>query len=151
MTKHDVHEASAVDIPFLGDLFARSGMFSQEEVGALAGMLPEQLADPAHVWLRSAGGAAYMTLDGLSRDVWNLWFLGTLPVARRQGQGNALLHAAEHGARDRGGRLMLIETSSGDAFDPARALYARRGYTAQGRIADYYAPGEAKVIMARAL
>ena len=151
MTQNDIREAIASDDAFLRSVLAGCGMFSPEEVAELGAMLADQLADPEQVWLRSDGAAAYLTRDGLSRDVWNLWFIGTLQDARRQGQGGRLLDRAEAEVRRRDGRLLIIETSSDEAFDPARALYAGRGYAEQGRIADYYAPGEAKVIFARTL
>ena len=51
----------------------------------------------------------------------------------------------------RSGRVVVIETSDGDALARARAFYARRGYAERGRVPDFFAPGEAKVIFSRTL
>ena len=43
-------------------------------------MLPDQLTDDGHLWWVAeqdgVRGAAYATRDGMSEEVWNLWFIG---------------------------------------------------------------------------
>jgi GNAT superfamily N-acetyltransferase len=52
---------------------------------------------------------------------------------RRQGVGTALLAAAERCALERGKRLLVLDTASGDA----ERLYARQGWQRCGEIPDY--------------
>lgn len=49
----------------------------------------------------------------------------------------AQVAAAELAVRERGGRLLLIETSGQDGFDRQRAFYAGLGYTLEARIRDF--------------
>lgn len=151
-----IRPATPADAQAITHSIETCGMFSPEEAEGFTGMLPDLLSDPGALWrvaLRGEAlqGAAYATRDGMSEDVWNLWFLGLAADAQGQRGGAALLTAMEDAVRKEGARLMLIETSSGAGFAPARGLYTRRGYTEQGRIADYYGAGEAKVIFAKPL
>lgn len=65
--------------------------------------------------------------------------------------GRALLRSAEAEARRRGGRLLLVETSSTPEYGLARRLYERSGYHLEAVVHDFYAPGDDLVIYARDL
>ena len=142
------------DIDALSGVIHGCGLFTPEEAEGFAESLPGLLVDPAQHWRilkrgTEAVGAAYLSLDGMSGDVWNLWFIALLPEARGEGGGTRLVSAAEQVVRAGGGRMLLVETSSAEAQRAARAFYAARGYEEEGRVRDYYAPGEAKVIFRR--
>ena len=49
----------------------------------------------------------------------------------------------------RGGRLLLIETSSKPNYAPTIEFYKRNGYHLEARIRDYYRPGDDKLIFAK--
>ncbi len=53
--------------------------------------------------------------------------------ARRQGLGAALMHAAEHAARDCGKTLLVLDTAS----DDAARLYKRLGWQECGLVPDF--------------
>lgn len=53
--------------------------------------------------------------------------------ARRRGVGDALLRAAEEHARERGLRLLVLDTAS----DDASRIYARHGWVLVGTVPDY--------------
>ena len=55
----------------------------------------------------------------------------------RKGVAAALLEHMLEVARERGYRRVSLETGSGDAFEPALALYARFGFARCGPFADY--------------
>lgn len=95
--------------------------------------------------------AAFVGPEEMADGVWNLWFIGVEPEARRLGPGAALIHRAEHTARQARARLLLIETSSGAQFAPARALYTKEGYTLDGEIIGFYGPSQNKVIFRKTL
>ena len=106
-------------------------LFDPVEADGFAGMLPELLADPGNRWrVLTRGdetvGAAYLSRDGMSEDVRNLWFIGLVAPAQGQGGGTRLLRASEGAVRDEGGRMLLVETSSGEALADTRAFYAAR-------------------------
>ncbi|MEO0429764.1 MAG: GNAT family N-acetyltransferase [Pseudomonadota bacterium] len=128
-----------------------SGLFSPDELEAFDAMIEAHLSGAeADFWCVEAegAGAAWTAPEPMSGDVLNLRFLAVRTDARRRGLGRALVRAAVEGARQRGGRLLLVETGSGPDLERARTLYIATGFAEQGRIDDYYAPGEAKVIFA---
>jgi ribosomal protein S18 acetylase RimI-like enzyme len=60
-----------------------------------------------------------------------------------------LLRHAEHVVASQNGRVLVVETSDAQELGRARHFYANQGYKECGRILDFYAEGEAKVIFAR--
>lgn len=65
----------------------------------------------------------------------------THPDFLRQGVARGLLEHIVRVAQARGMRRLSLETGSGDAFEPALALYRRRGFTPGDAFGDY-APSE---------
>ena len=63
----------------------------------------------------------------------------TAAEARGRGVGWAMVEHLLAVARERGYRRVSLETGAGPAFAPARALYARAGFSPCGAFADYVA------------
>jgi putative acetyltransferase len=63
----------------------------------------------------------------------------TLTVARRSGTGQAMLLHIISAARDIGLKQLWLETGSFEYFAPARALYAKNGFTECEPFEDYKA------------
>ena len=84
--------------------------------GELLGVGAIQELDPEHAELKSMHTAA---------------------AARRRGVARALVEHLVAVARERGARRVSIETGTGEAFVPARALYASAGFVPCGPFADY--------------
>lgn len=61
----------------------------------------------------------------------------TAPAFLRQGVAAAILDHLIAAARRRGSRRISLETGSGPAFEPALALYRRRGFRDGEAFADY--------------
>jgi putative acetyltransferase len=61
----------------------------------------------------------------------------TAAAARRRGVARALVEHLVAIARERGARRVSIETGTGEAFVPARELYASAGFVSCGPFADY--------------
>nr|WP_321439956.1 GNAT family N-acetyltransferase [uncultured Hyphomonas sp.] len=55
----------------------------------------------------------------------------------RRGAATAMLNALLNLARERGYRHVSLETGSGEAFDPALALYRKHGFKSGDAFADY--------------
>ena len=55
----------------------------------------------------------------------------------RRGAATAMLEALLDLARQRGYRRVSLETGSGEAFDPALALYRKHGFKSGDAFADY--------------
>ncbi len=96
-------------------------------------------------------GVAYCEPEQLTHQTWNLQFIAIRPDKQGQGNGTALLHDVEQRVAARGGRMLLIETSSLPGFERTRRFYATRGYEEEARIRDFYTTGEDKVVFRKVL
>jgi len=80
------------------------------------------------------GIGALKELDAASGEVKSM---RTHPRYLRQGVGAALLEHIIREARTRNLRRLSLETGSGPAFEPALALYRKRGFVDGEAFADY--------------
>ncbi len=97
---------------------------------------------------------AYFARDEMADGVWELFWIGVTPERHGEGIGEALLRSVESDVSARKGRLLLIATSSTPPLSRTRQFYGKRGYAECGRVPDFYADGDDKVLyvkrMARA-
>jgi ribosomal protein S18 acetylase RimI-like enzyme len=82
---------------------------------------------------------------------YDLYWIAVDAVAQRHGFGRRLLAATEDVVRGLGGRRLYIETSGRGLYRPTRAFYERCGYRLEAELADFYSPGDAKLIYVKAL
>lgn len=136
----------------LEQLTAATGRFRPEEVATALELLDESLAgDEDYRFLGAYDGdelvgyACWGRTPG-TRGTCDLYWIVVDPVRQRRGVGTELLTAVEQMLRAERCRLIVVETSSQDAYAPTRAFYERRGYTRTAAIPAYYAPGDDLVI-----
>ncbi len=82
---------------------------------------------------------------------WDLYWIAVDPAFQRQGTGRALMEACERSISRRGGRLVVVETSSRPDYGPTRAFYRKLGYRKAARIRDFYLPGDDLVVYVKRL
>lgn len=82
---------------------------------------------------------------------YDLYWIAVHPDAQRSGAGSALMDAVEARLREDRARLLAIETSSRDDYEPTRRFYDKRGYQESARIRDFYAPGDDRLVLTRRL
>jgi ribosomal protein S18 acetylase RimI-like enzyme len=87
----------------------------------------------------------------LTDGTFDLYWIAVDPTTQGCGYGQALVELAEDEARARGGRLLLIETASHDAYASTIRFYERAGYKLVSRIRDFYKKGDDKLTFAKAL
>ncbi len=71
----------------------------------------------------------------------DLYWIVVDPACKGQGIGTALMDEMERCTQGRA-RMIVVETAGKADYAATRAFYERRGYRAEGSIADYYAPGD---------
>ena len=150
------------DKPNLMDLAKATGLFSPDDLDGMEAMATAIFAgnaDEGHFWLGddagpAAGGircAAYCGPETFAAPgIWNLFFIGAYPQDQGKGRGSKMLRHIEDKLRAEDGRLLLIETSSGDGFELTRKFYAQHGYDEEARIRGFYGT-EDKVIFRKDL
>jgi len=87
----------------------------------------------------------------LTKGTWDIYWMAVDPSKQSKGIGKALLSSAEEDIASRKGRLIIIETSSKPMYEKTRQFHRARGYERIGRIADFYAPGDDKLIYQKRL
>jgi ribosomal protein S18 acetylase RimI-like enzyme len=91
------------------------------------------------------GYVCYGATPGTDR-VYDLYWIATHPAFQGEGAGTLLLDEVERRLRQREARLLVVETSSRPDYAATRQFYEMRGYGKAVSIADYYAPGDHRVI-----
>jgi ribosomal protein S18 acetylase RimI-like enzyme len=94
--------------------------------------------------------ACYGATPGTDRT-FDLYWIAVHPTAQRHGGGSHLLDEVEQRLRDRGARLLVVETSSRAEYEATRRFYVARGYREVARMRDFYAPCDDRVIYSKAL
>jgi ribosomal protein S18 acetylase RimI-like enzyme len=87
----------------------------------------------------------------LTESTFDLYWIAVDKSKHRGGVGKKLLKFAEEEIVRRGGRMLLIETSSQETYDGTIQFYQRTGYELVGKIPEYYKPGDDKLIFAKRL
>lgn len=82
-----------------------------------------------------------------TEGTFDLYWLAVDAAAQGKGIGTTLVREVERGLRERGARMLLVETSSRPDYSNTRAFYARCGYTEAARIKDFYAPADDRIML----
>ena len=82
-----------------------------------------------------------------TEGTFDLYWLAVDPAAHGKGIGTTLVRTVERELRERGARMLLVETSSRPDYSNTRAFYARRGYIEAARIKDFYAPADDRIML----
>ncbi|MBP6909688.1 MAG: GNAT family N-acetyltransferase [Candidatus Saccharicenans sp.] len=95
----------------------------------------------------------YMTYGPtpLTEGTWDLYWIAVSPEVQGQGYGQLLVRYLENEVKKKGGRLVIIETSSQPKYLPTRKFYEKLGYREMARIPDFYRPGDDRVIFGKYL
>lgn len=97
----------------------------------------------------NVAGYACFGATPMTQGTWDLYWIAVDPALHGRGVGTELMHAVEHAIRAEGGRLVMIETASKPSYDATRRFYDRHPRCrAVGRVPDFYAPGDDKVLYA---
>jgi ribosomal protein S18 acetylase RimI-like enzyme len=87
----------------------------------------------------------------LTESTFDLYWIAVDKSKHRGGVGKRLLKFSEEEVLRRGGKMLLIETSSQETYGGTIQFYERTGYELVGKIPEYYKPGDDKLIFAKRL
>jgi ribosomal protein S18 acetylase RimI-like enzyme len=151
-----VRPLRAEDRPQIEKLLRASHNFTAEEKATALDLIDEALGgDPEYLVnvLQNSEIAGYECHGPtpLTEGTFDLYWIVVDPQAQKRGYGRLLLRAAEEDIARRGGRLLLIETSSQPSYDNTVRFYKRNGYRLEARIHNFYRPGDDKLVLAKDL
>ncbi len=143
------------DLPALREVLDGTELFPAD---MLAGMIEGFLSGSSHddIWLtcevdRRAVGFCYAALEQLTDGTWNMLAIAVRPECQGTRVGGALITKLEEILRQRGARIIIVDTSGADGFARTREFYRRRGYEEEARIRDYWAADDDKITFWKAL
>jgi GNAT superfamily N-acetyltransferase len=87
----------------------------------------------------------------MTEGTWDIYWLAVTPDKQSLGIGKALLNFAEDNMKRTKGRLSIIETSSKPEYEATRRFYQSQGYEMACRLADFYTPGDDKLVFQKRL
>jgi D-alanine-D-alanine ligase len=153
------HEVRADDPGHVRAIVAASGFFTPAETAVAVELVEERLlrgAASGYFFIfaeaqgRVVGYACYGPVPA-TLTTWDLYWIAVDPERRRGGLGRALLTRAEQAIAAAGGRDVYIETSSRGLYGPTREFYLAAGYRLAAEFADFYAPGDGKLVYVKRL
>lgn len=152
-------DARPSDAAAIRRIVRSSGFFRDDEIDVAVELVDERLArgeaSGYHFLFAEVGDhvVGYTCFGPIACTVssFDLFWIAVDESRRGTGLGRALLERTEAIIRSMGGTRVYIETSGKAQYDPTRGFYTRCGYGREAELADFYAPGDSKVIYSRAL
>ena len=152
-------EVTAEDVRRVEQVCAATGFFTPAEIlmaGELVEARLEEGAAAGYEFILAADGDAiagytcYGAIDG-TESAYDLYWIAVDPARQGGGLGRKLIEHTETAMRKAGGSRYYAETSSTEKYAPTRNFYLRAGFREVANIADFYRPGDGKVIFERLL
>ena len=148
------------DIEELVRITSDTGFFRSDEVAVarevlVASTKEDNGPDNYQVYVaadaKSLAGYICFGPTPLTKGTWDLYWLAVAPDRQGRGIGHSLVRRAETEIRRRGGRLIVLDTSSQEMYQPTRRFHVSLGYQEVSRIPDFYDEGDAKVTFSKNL
>lgn len=143
------------DLDGLKDVLDSCGLFPSE-------YLDEMIADYLNneesqdFWFtcldqQSPVAIGYCVPEKLTNGTYNLLAIGVAASAQRKGIAQEMMHYIENYLRNKGARILIVETSSDEAQIGAQNLYQKLAYTREAVIRDFWNDGEDKIVFRKKL
>lgn len=141
------------------EIVASTGFFSEVEVDVAEELVRERLEkgpESGYYFLFAddgGGTVGYACYGPIACTVgsFDLYWIAVRRGVQGRGLGRALLIATEEAIARASGRGIYVETSSRPQYHPTRAFYEHFGYKKAAVLADFYAPGDDKVVYVKAI
>jgi len=140
-------------------IVASTGFFHDHEIDVAVELVDERLAKGEasgyyFVFAEQDAAVVGYTCYGpiaCTEGSFDLYWIAVHADRRGQGLGRLLMGETERRVAAARGRRIYIETSNRPLYAPTRAFYERCDYQVEAIIKEFYAPGDDKVILARAV
>jgi ribosomal protein S18 acetylase RimI-like enzyme len=150
---------SAGDKPALMRILRHTPEFKPHELTVAEEVIDAYLGDPVnsgyHILVaRDGPGITGYICYGptpCTEGTWDIYWEAVDREKRGLGIGSALTKTAEKTIGESQGRMILIETSSTPLYENTRRFHLGQGYEVVGRIPDFYAPGDDRLILQKRL
>ncbi len=147
------------DADRIRNLVAATGMFSSAEIEIAAELVTERVAHgqaSGYEFIiaerdgKLLGYACYGETPG-TKGTFDLYWIVVANDQQGAGLGREILARTEAAACKMGARRLIAETSATEKYAPTRAFYRKTGFRKLAEIPDFYAEGDAKLILVKTL
>jgi len=153
------YEVLPTDVRAVREIVESTGFFRADEIDVAEELVQDRLAEGPesgyHFVLAQRGefveGYACYGHIACTLASYDLYWIAVHRCCQGQGLGRVLLAEAERLIRQSGGQRIYVETSGRPQYAPTRAFYEHFGYRAEAVLADFYAPGDDKVVYVKSL
>jgi D-alanine-D-alanine ligase len=154
-----IRSVSARDRARILEFLKETGRFRPEEILTAEELLDDAIAkgDASHYQsfiLEEAGLPVGWVCFGptpCTVGTFDIYWLVVAPDRQARGLGGILMKHAESIIGRLKGQLAVVETSSREDYLAARRFYEKMGYRENGRIENFYAPGDDRIIYTKPL
>jgi len=150
-----VRPIEAADREAIRALVAGTGAFKPHEVDVAMELVEVALTqkgqDDYHPYVLAEEDGTVVAYacfgkNPMTKATFDLYWIATRADRMGKGYGRAILSFVEEEVRRRGGRLLVIETSSQESYGTQRLFYEKTGCTLAAQLPDYYDEGDDKLI-----
>jgi ribosomal protein S18 acetylase RimI-like enzyme len=145
-----IRAVSKEDIETLKKIIDSSELFPSEYLDE---MISDYFNNPEteDIWFtyinkESLSAIGYCVPEKLTDGTYNLLAIGVIKELQGKGIASEMMKYIEQLIKQKGGRILIVETSSDDAQFAARNFYKKIGYTQEAIIRDFWKEGEDKIV-----
>lgn len=154
MNNSSIRAAKQRDLDSIKAIINATELFPSEYLDDMFSV-PSDGSDAQDFWFVFDNGkplaVAYCAPEPMTERAWNVLLMAVHPDHQGNGIGKLMMSHVEETLSTRDARLLIVETSGTMLFANARKFYDRIGYESEGRIRDYYAAGDDKIIFRKVL
>lgn len=152
-------EPQAKDSANIARIVRNTGFFTSDELDIAVSLVRERLDKGeaslyyfvfAEMGNRVIGYTCYGPIPGTVNG-FDLYWIAVDPEFQGFGTGRSLLAYAERKVRAKHGLRLYAETSSTFQYASTRSFYENNGFLLEGRLVDYYAPDDDKLLYVKHL
>ncbi|GAB5416883.1 MAG: hypothetical protein Crog4KO_17500 [Crocinitomicaceae bacterium] len=138
------------DIPGIKSVIDSNKLFPSEY---LEDMMSDYLNNPEseELWFTKIEkdvpiGVGYCVPEKFTEGTYNLLAIAVSKDVQGKGIGASLMQYIEESLKNKGARVLIVDTSSDDQFELTRKFYLKLGYLQEAVIRDFWSEGDDKVV-----
>ena len=161
-TEVHIRQLEPRDRPFIEKMVISTGKFTDVEVATALELVDEALGrgeESGYFFAILEHGNKHPVVRAyacygpvpLTQGAYDLYWIVVDPASQGKGFGSRLLEYVERDVLRRGGRMILIETSSQESYGATICFYEHSGYHLAARIRNFYRVGDDKLVFQKEL